>query len=83
MNSIGEFFKKHKIFVKNNEEVKNKVLEVLNQFLKNKIDENNIKIKGKMLILNVSPIEKQEVFLNRENILNLINKESNLISKIN
>jgi len=61
------------------EENKKKIIqEIILKNLKIKIKKNNIKIKENIVFLKTKPIYKNEIFINKENIIFEINRNLNL-----
>ena len=60
--------------------LKKVIIDSVNKFIKIKIDKNNIKIKNGVICLDVNPIVKSEIFINKVYIINDL-KTKNLIIK--
>lgn len=73
MNSISVFFSKFLKLQQDSSEVKLKILEVFKEFSGVEIEKERINFKDGVVSLNCSPLERTQIYLSKEKILENFN----------
>lgn len=80
MFNISIYLDKFKDLDLKSSSLKKIITDSISKFVKINIDKNNIKIKNKIIYLNVNPVVKNELFINKISIINDL-KTKNIIIK--
>jgi hypothetical protein len=73
MNSISNFFSKFLKLQQDSEEIKNKIINVLKSISGINLDKEKISFKEGIVSINCSPLERTQIYMNKEKILESLN----------
>ena len=76
MVEIKDLLKRFDVLINNKEFQFVLIQETLKEILKIEISKNQIKINGNDVYLDIKPIYKNEIFLNKEKIISLLKEKS-------
>lgn len=75
MKTVGELFLKYEKILLQDAEVKNHIHGVLKKIIKRDIPLQSITIKNNTISVHTTPLEKQELFMNKELLLEELRKD--------
>jgi hypothetical protein len=73
MNSISNFFNKFLKLQQDSEEIKNKIIDVLKSISGITLNKERVSFKESVVSINCSPLERTQIYMNKEKVLESLN----------
>lgn len=84
LNNLDQFLQKFRHIIPRETLIKDAFIQVIHEIFSLSLNKKEITVRGKIIFLSTSPIIKQEIFLQKENILKLLSEKvgENFITEI-